>query len=395
MTRRTVVVGGGLAAARCAEELRRLDPAREVVVLCAESVAPYDRPPLTKAYLRDGGAPPVYPIDWPTLGVELRLGARASGLDLDRGAVELDDGAAVPFDDLVIATGAVPRRLPGLDGRGVHTIRDLGDADRLRTDLDSTRSVTIVGAGFIGCEIASTARELGCAVRLVEALDAPLARVLGAEVGQRIGALHEANGVELHCAAPVVGVEGAGPERTLALGSGQSVPAAVTVVGLGVRPATDWLAGSRLAVADGVLCDAVGRTSHPAVWAAGDVARWDDPAGSEPVRQEHWTSAGTQGRTVAAAVLGRAAPVATVPYVWSDQLGTTIQLLGTPEPDDDVTVIPVAGDGRFVAAYGRAGRLSAVVGTGAPRLVMRQRAAVAEGADYADVAAKLTAAAAR
>jgi 3-phenylpropionate/trans-cinnamate dioxygenase ferredoxin reductase component len=385
-TGRVVIVGGGLAAARCAEQLRRGDPDREIVVLAAETLPPYDRPPLTKAYLRDGGAPPLLKPDWAALDVDMRLAVRAEALDLDRAEVRVGSGDAVGFDDLVIATGARPRRLPGLDGPGVHTIRDVADADALRADLHEHRAVTIVGAGFIGCEIASTARSLGARVTLIEALAAPLARVLGTEVGHHVAAMHRDNGCDLYCDAAVISVHGSGAERELELASGRRVPARVAVVGLGVTPETGWLAGSGLAIDDGVLCDEVGRTSHAHVFAAGDAARWQRSADRVAVRQEHWTSAGNQGRTVAQAILGDVQPPDDVPYVWSDQLGVTMQLLGTPAAGDDVTVVPLT-DARIVALYGRAGRLTAAFGIGAPRYVMRQRAAIAAGADYAAVVA--------
>jgi 3-phenylpropionate/trans-cinnamate dioxygenase ferredoxin reductase component len=384
MTRRTVLVGGGLAAARCVEELRRRDADRDIVVVGAEDLPPYDRPPLTKAFLRDGGAAPLLGTDW--TGIDLRLGIPAVGLDLDAGEVRLRSAAPVGFDDLVIATGARPRRLPGLEGPGVHTIRTVADADALRADLRHHGRVVVVGGGFIGCEVATTARSLGAEVVLIEALAAPLARVLGEIVGNRVADLHRAQGVEVLCGAGVAGVEGTGATRALRLTDGREVPAPIVVVGLGVAPETGWLAGSGLRVDDGILCDATGRASDPRVFAAGDVARWARPAGGS-ARHEHWTAAGQQGRVVAGALLGDEHPLDDVPYVWSDQAGVTLQLLGSPQPGDDVALIEGERSGAVSALYGRAGTLVAAFGIGTPRLVLRQRAAIAAGADYRDTLA--------
>lgn len=383
------MVGGGLAAARCVEELHRRDADHVVVLVGDEDVPPYDRPPLTKSYLREGGALPTLATDWTR--TRLRLGTAAVGLDLERGQVVLRSGGAEPFDDLVIATGARPRRLRGLDGPGVHTIRTAADADALRADLVEHGRVTIVGGGFIGCEVATSARSLGAEVVLIEALGAPLSRVLGEAVGAHVADRHRAQGVEVVSGSPVVAVQGHGRARVLELADGRTVPAPVVVVGLGVSPETGWLDDSGLDLDDGVRCDAVGRASHEHVFAAGDVARWASPSGGS-IRTEHWTAAGQQGRVVAAALLGHAQPLHEVPYVWSDQAGVTLQLLGTPQPGDEVTVAEPGPPGALLALYGRAGVLTAAFGIGSPRLVLRQRAAIAAGADYAGaVAATLTA----
>jgi 3-phenylpropionate/trans-cinnamate dioxygenase ferredoxin reductase subunit len=386
--RRIVVVGGGLAATRTIGELRRLGATGHITLVGAEEHLPYDRPPLTKGVLRGERDDTSLRDDWPTLDVDLRLGRRAVALHGDRSAVLLDDGGEVAYDALVVATGATPRLFPGLAGEGTHVVRTVDDARALRRDVVDSGRVTIVGGGFIGCEAAASAVALGAHVTLVEVLPAPLARVLGDRVAGEVAALHAAAGVELRCGVSVVETRSRDGRRELLLSDGGTVDAPVVLVGLGVLPEVDWLAGSGIDVDDGVLCDARGRTSLPGVWAAGDVARWVQPRSGQHRRVEHWTSAADQGVAVARDMLGQGEPLDEVPYFWSDQYATKLQVLGSPHPDDDVTLLKVgpAGD-RMLGVYGRDGRVAGVVGASAARWVMRMRPLIAAGVPYDEAVA--------
>jgi 3-phenylpropionate/trans-cinnamate dioxygenase ferredoxin reductase component len=374
-----IVVGGGIAAKRIVEEYRRLGGDAAVTLVSAEQVPPYDRPPLSKQVLRGELGDTTLRADWRGWGVELRLGVKATALDPDRSVLLLDDGAVLPYDALVIATGADPRPLVGLQGEGVHQLRTIGDATALAADIRAHGHVTVVGAGFIGCEVAASARAMNARVTLIEALPAPLARVLGTDVGAEITRMNMAAGVDVRCGTAVSGTRAGTRGRDLLLGDGDTVRADVVVVGLGVSPATGWLEGSGLMIDDGIICDPRGRTSAPAVWAAGDVARWWHPLYHEHVRMEHWTSASEQGATVARDLLGRSEPLAQVPYFWSDLYDVKIQVLGHPRPDDDVELVrgpPSAG--QPLVLYGRGGRLTAVLGISRPKDVMRMRSLLVE-----------------
>lgn len=378
---RIVVVGAGLAATRTIEELRRLGASGGITLVGAEEHLPYDRPPLTKAVLRGEREDTSLLADWAALDVDLRLGRRGVALHADRSEVLLDDGEEVPFDALVVATGATPRVLPGLSGPGVHVVRTLDDALALRRDVLVAGHLTIVGGGFIGCEAAASAVAIGARVTLVEVLSAPLARVLGGPVAAEIAALHAAAGVDLRCGVSVVESRGPDGRRELLLSDGSSVDAAVVLVGLGVQPETSWLAGSEVRVDDGVLCDSSGRTSVHGVWAAGDVSRWIEPRSGSHRRVEHWTNAADQGVAVARDIMGEGEPLDEVPYFWSDQYATRLQVLGSPHPDDVVTLLRVgpAGD-RLLGVYAREGVVTGVVGANAARWVMRMRPLIAAAA---------------
>ncbi|MDT7548521.1 MAG: 3-phenylpropionate/trans-cinnamate dioxygenase ferredoxin reductase component [Actinomycetota bacterium] len=378
-----VVVGGGLAAVRAAEEIRLLDPSRRITVIASETHPPYDRPPLSKQVLRGEMTDTTFPTDWSTLGVDLRRGVRAAALHPDKRTVLLDDGSTLEYDAVVLATGAQPRALPGLAGPGVHVLRTLDDARSLAADVRRTRRLTVLGAGFIGCEAAASARAMDADVTLVEVLPTPLARVLGTQVGAQVAALHQEEGVALRCGSPVLEARGEGAERELLLSDGSTVDAEVVLVGLGVTPDTAWLAESGVAVDDGVVCDATGRTSVAGVWAAGDVARWWHPLYDAHVRLEHWTSAAAQGAAVGQDVAGQGTPLDEVPYFWSDQYRSKLQMLGRPDADDDVTLLQVGPHAdKLLAVYGREGRVTGVFGMSAARWVMRMRPLLAEQASY-------------
>lgn len=363
--RRILVVGASLAGVAAAEELRRLGFDGQLTLVGEESRRPYDRPPLTKSVLAGGD-----PVDcslrsaqWhEELGIELRSATRAAGLDLARPAVELASGERLGYDGLVLATGSVPRQLPGPALEGVFTVRTIDDALALRAALTPGARLVVVGGGFIGAEVAATARGLGVEVAIVEGEEAPLARSLGAEIGELVAQVHANRGVEVRCGVAVAGLEGDGRVARVRLADGSALAADVVVVGLGARPATAWLDGSGLELGDGVVCDAFCRASAPGVVAAGDVARWQHPR-LGAVRIEHWENAVTQGRFAAGALLGsELEPYAPVPYVWSDQYEHKIQFVGRREPGDELVVIDGSlADRRFVAAYVRGERVTAAV----------------------------------
>ncbi|HET9691092.1 MAG TPA: FAD-dependent oxidoreductase [Acidimicrobiales bacterium] len=389
----TVVVGASLAGLRTVEALRRLGEDGPVTVVGAEAHPPYDRPPLSKRALTALERDPVELTALAVaddLGVEWRLGTAATGLDLERRRVVLGDDE-VPFTRLVIATGASARRLPVFgEHRGVHVLRTLDDAVALRAELRTGPRVAVVGAGFIGLEVASSCRDLGLDVTVVEAARVPLELALGATIGARVAGRHRDAGVRLETGVAVADVIGTGRVEALELGDGRRIAADVVVVGIGVAPATSWLDGSGVDLDDGVRCDSRlrvlrGGRPMPEVVAAGDVARWQHPVTGRPVRVEHWTNAVEQGDAAARTLLGgdAAPPFAPVPYFWSDQLGAKLQMLGTTDPGDEVAVLDDDGTGsRWLAAYGRDGRTVAAVGSSRAAKLMRLRPAIEQGSPF-------------
>ncbi len=395
---RVVVLGAGLAGLRTVEELRRAGYGGEIVLVGAEPEPPYDRPPLSKTVLQgdDDDVPHLRDADgFAALAVDLRLGRRAVALDTAGRTVVLDDGDTLEYDAAVLAPGATPRTVPGLDGDGVHTLRTHADAIGLREALRAHGHLTVIGAGFIGCEVAASARTVGAEVTVLDVLPTPLARVLGERVGKEVADMHRVAGVDLRCGVAATDYRTlSNGRRELVLSDGSSVVTGAVLVAVGVRPDVHWLTGSGVAVGDGVLCDEFGRTSAPGVWAAGDAAAWRHPALGTHRRIEHWTSASEQGAAVARNVLAdneALTALDNVPYFWSDQYDVKLQSLGLPEPDDDVTLLRVGPHQRLLAMYGRNGQLSGVVGFGVPRHVMRLRPMLAAASSYDDAVAGVAA----
>ncbi|NNL68273.1 MAG: FAD-dependent oxidoreductase [Myxococcales bacterium] len=393
---RIVVVGASLAGLRAVETLRREGFSGQLTVIGDEPHRPYDRPPLSKEILTGKwelartalpGADEDHDADW-------RLGARAERLDAGAREVVLDSGERIGFDGLLIATGARVRRLPETPPlAGIHGLRTLDDASALRAELEGVPRVCVVGAGFIGAEVAASCRARGLEVSLVEALPVPLGRVLGERTGQHCADLHRNHGVTLHTGVGVEGFEGSDRVEAVRLADGTRIPADVVVVGIGVQPNTEWLADTGLDLSDGVLCDATCATSIPGVFAAGDVARAASPVLGAAVRIEHWTHAVEQGVAAAENLLAGAGaqPFASVPFFWSDQYGTKIQMAGRPAPSDDTFVAHgKEGDERFVVLYGRDGRLVAALGFNRARFIVGYRRAIAEGAGWDETLAGLT-----
>ncbi|BBZ35221.1 NAD(P)/FAD-dependent oxidoreductase [Mycolicibacterium confluentis] len=389
-TEKIVIVGGGLAASRTAEQLRRAEFAGDIVIVSDEVHLPYDRPPLSKDVLHkddhDLAEVTLKPREfYDENNITLRLGSAATGVDTAAKTVTLADGSTVEYDELIVTTGLVPKRIPSFpDLEGIHVLRNYDESQKLRTQAATARRAVIIGAGFIGCEVAASLRKRGVEVVLVEPQPEPLASVLGTQIGALVTRLHRAEGVDVRTGVGVSGVAGENAVQQVTLSDGTEVEADLVVVGIGSRPATDWLDGSGIEIDNGIVCDNVGRTSTPHVWALGDVASWKDATGHQ-ARVEHWSNVAEQARVLVPVLLGKEPPEAVVvPYFWSDQYDVKIQCLGEPEADDIVHI--VEDDGRkFLAYYERDGVVAGVVGGGMPGKVMKVRAKIAAGAPISDV----------
>jgi len=383
---RVVIVGASLAGLRTAEFLRRSDFEGSITLLGAERHLPYDRPPLSKQILRREWEPERLALrkkSYDELGLDLRLGTRATSLDSAARQVVVDDGQRIPFDRLVVATGARPKTLPKLSmPHGVFTLRTLDDALAVRDALTNARRVAVIGAGFIGAEVAASAMEVGANVVMVEALDVPLGASVGSRVGRALQRAHERRGIEVRCAARVTAFVGEEKLTGLVLNDGEELPCDVAVVGIGVEPEVAWLEGSDVELEDGVRCDATCESSVPGVFAAGDVTRWYHPLFEEHMRVEHWTNAVEQARHVASALLvepGCAGDFASVPLFWSDQFDIKIQGVGIMHGADEPVITAPGGDEeKLIALFARAERLIGAVAFNQPAKVVRLRQLIGE-----------------
>ncbi|WP_095046594.1 NAD(P)/FAD-dependent oxidoreductase [Streptomyces sp. WM6386] len=378
--RTVAVVGASLAGLSAARSLRRQGYDGRLVVIGEELHRPYDRPPLSKEFLAGtlGETELSLEAGDEDLRAEWLLGTRAVGLDRTDRAVRLADGREVRADGVVIATGAAARTLPGSEGlAGVHTLRTLDDARALRDELARGGRLVVIGGGFIGAEVASTAYALGLDVTVVEVAPTPLAAPLGESMGAVVSALHTDHGVRLLCGVGVKGLSGESRVDAVLLEDGRSIPADIVVVGVGARPCVEWLAGSGVELDNGVKCGADGRTALAGVVAVGDCANWYDPRAGFHRRVEHWTGARERPDAAIATLLagGAVEPgVPRPPYFWSDQYGVKIQFVGHAAAADSVTVEAGAADDRDVlAVYRRAGDPVAVLGMNQPRLFTRWR----------------------
>jgi len=386
MIRDVVVVGASLAGLRAVETLRTAGFDGSITMIGAETHMPYDRPPLSKRLLAgDWEADRIalrHPDDMGSLDVTWRLGTTATGLDLSARQIVLADGTRKGFEAAILATGSTPRQLPGVGPEaGVTVLRTLDDSIALRDRIaGGGRRVVVIGAGFIGLEVAATARKLGNDVLVLEAASAPLIRALGAAMGTAVAAIHADHGVEVRCGVSIEGIQ----PGTVLIDGGWHEPADVVVAGIGVTPSTGWLEGSGLTIADGVVCGTDLNVGVPLVYAAGDMVRWPNTLFDEEMRVEHWTNAAEQGAHAASNLLAeatgqRTTPYAPVPFFWSEQYDRRIQFIGRAGDGDEVRVVSGSTDERqFLALYGRAGRLRGVLGMNMPRQVMGFRGPLLE-----------------
>jgi NADPH-dependent 2,4-dienoyl-CoA reductase/sulfur reductase-like enzyme len=395
--RNIVIVGASLGGLRAAQALRRLGFDGRLVAIGDEKYLPYDRPPLSKELLAGKWGTERTSLLRPEddeLGVDWKLGSAASALDLAAREAVLDSGERVAYDALVIATGSGARRIPNTPAlAGIHVLRTLDQALALRAELDRSPRVAVIGAGFIGMEVAATCRARGLDVAVIEALPAPLERGLGRELGAYVGEVHRANGVDLRCGIGVARFLGNERVEGLELADGSRVAADVVVVGIGSVPNTSWLASSGLELADGVVCDSACRSTRAKnVVAVGDVARWPNALfDGESMRIEHWTNATEQADHAAGALLAgdaEVAPFAPVPFVWSDQFDCKIQIAGRIAPGDEAKLVDGSlAERKFVMAFGRRGRLTGVIGVSRPRVVLKLRGQIRERRSFADASA--------
>jgi 3-phenylpropionate/trans-cinnamate dioxygenase ferredoxin reductase subunit len=385
MFERVVIVGAAAAGLTAAEAMRRRGYDGALTLIGEEAHQPYDRPPLSKQVLAGTWGPEKVALR--TIDVldefdaELLLGQTAVGLDVSDRRVLLSDAAAISYDALVIATGVIPRRLPGADLAGVHVLRTLDDALNLRTHLLELPKVVVVGGGFLGAEVAAIARQMGLDVTLVDPLPVPMHRQLGERIGGLIAAMHGDHGVAMHLGVGVARFhETGGRVVAVELADGAVLDADLVLVAVGSVPATGWLAGSGLSLENGVRCDSRCQAA-PGIYAAGDVASWYNPQFESRMRLEHRMNATEQAIAVAGNLVGDDQPFAPVPYFWTDQYDTKIQAYGVLGADTDVQL--VSGDlseRRFVVAYSSHGIVTGVLGWNSPREVRTWRQLVVDRA---------------
>ncbi|MET4639779.1 FAD/NAD(P)-binding oxidoreductase [Mycetocola sp. 2940] len=389
-----VLVGASAAGLTTAAALRRNGYDRDITLVDAETHAPYDRPPLSKHLLSGEWEPERLLLktqdELADLGVGIRTGLRATGLDVAGHRVAFSDGTDLAFDRLVLATGVQPRILPGTGQlRGVHTLRTVDDALALRAELQPGRRLVVVGGGFLGTEVAATAVGLGVDVTLVSAAPTPLERSLGADVGGQVAELHRAHGVALRMgpeSAVMSLLDTGGVVTGVELADGTRLDADVVFVAIGAAPDLDWLRGSGIPLGDGIEC-APDLSAAPGIFAAGDAARWNNPVFDEFMRVEHRTNATEQGMHVARRLLdGEPAAFASVPYFWTDQYELKLQVHGWLRGYDEVRVVEGSFDEkRMVALFRRGERLVGVMGIGAAKVVRGWRQHVLDGAAWASV----------
>ncbi|WP_079055951.1 NAD(P)/FAD-dependent oxidoreductase [Streptomyces caeruleatus] len=377
-TPRVVIAGAGMAGVQTAVALREQGFTGTVTLIGAEPHQPYDRPPLSKAVLLGKAEGSAFDVDFETLGIELRLGHEVLGVRPADHELDTEAGP-VPYNVLVLATGAEPIRLPGAEGvPGVHLLRTLDDAERLRPVLARQHDIVVVGAGWIGAEFATAAREAGCAVTVVEAADRPLAGALPAEVAAPMTAWYEDSGAVLRTHARVERVE----PGSVILDDGSRLPAGAVVVGIGARPATAWLAGSgiELGAHGDVVADDRLRSSVPDVYAVGDCASFPSGRYGERLLVHHWDNALQGPRTVAANILGETSAVYDpVPYFWSEQFGRFVQYAGHHGAADTLLWRGDPSGPAWTVCWLRDDRLVALLAVGRPRDLAQGRRLIEAG----------------
>ncbi|MEW2154881.1 FAD-dependent oxidoreductase [Streptomyces sp. NPDC007189] len=388
---RIVVVGGSVAAVNAVDGLRHAGHEGNIMLVSAEDLLPYDRPPLSKEALREGHEHHSLLIKEPGWyddnAVEVCLGAAAVGLDAADKMLFLEGGREVSYDGLVVATGCRTRPLELLDGvPDVHEVRSLADSLTLHEQLRPGRHLVVIGAGFIGLEVAATARQMGLDVSVVEIAPVPLTRVLGSELGHWFQDHHVGHGVNLHCGTGIDRVEVTPGGNRVHLADGTVLAADLIVAGVGVQPETGWLEGSGIELANGVVCDEALRTTAPDVVAAGDLVRWPNRLFGEMMRVEQWLNAVEQGTHAARTLLGENEPFAPVPYFWSDQFEAKVKFVGHVDGRDQVKITQ-ADDKSLVALFGRADRLRGALCINAPRQLALSKRDILNGVSWADATA--------
>jgi 3-phenylpropionate/trans-cinnamate dioxygenase ferredoxin reductase subunit len=380
-----VIVGANVAGGRAAETLRQAGFDGRIVLVGAEPDRPYERPPLSKEVLWSAD----HPIDklflqpeafYSEQNIELRLGRRATRLNPDSRSIELDNGETITFSKLLIATGASPRRLsaPGADLEGVLYLRDLSDARRLQARLLQCQRVVVVGAGFIGAEVAASARKIGREVVALEMLPVPLERALGRVVGSLYADLHRAHGVDLRTDTAVTAFHGHRRVEEVETAPGERIECDLVVVGVGVAPEVSWLEGSSIELRNGVVVDDRCQTNLPGVFAAGDAANWWHPHLGQHIRVEHFTNAQNQGVAAAQSMLGKLdAPFAPVNYFWSDQFDVSLQYVGHASGDDSVVLRGDPTTNEWSAFYVGGERLKAALAVNRYRDITAARQLIA------------------
>ncbi|MTD55682.1 NAD(P)/FAD-dependent oxidoreductase [Amycolatopsis pithecellobii] len=386
-----VIVGAGLAGLRAAETVRAEGFAGRVVLIGDEPHLPYDRPPLSKGVLDGSRSPDSTRLRDESFyvdnDIDVVVGRRVAALRPHEGTVELADGTIVAATKVLLATGGRPRTLAvrGADLPGVRLLRTLDDAVAVASELDPGAAVVVIGAGFIGAEVAASARTIGCEVTMLEAAPIPLGRALGPDIAERYGAHHRARGVNLRCAIGVDAIEGTRRVQAVTTTDGVRYPAEVVVVGIGIVPNTELADAAGITLGNGIVVDETCRTSNPAVFAAGDVADFHSTVVDRRVRRESWQNALDQGAAAAMSMLGKGSRYCETPWFWTDQYDLKLQMAGTPEPTDDVVWRGDPDSGEFCAFYLRDGILTGAVGINRPKdvraalaLIMAHKAVPAE-----------------
>ena len=388
---RVVVVGGSVAAVNAADGLRHAGHEGEITLVSAENLLPYDRPPLSKEALREGHEHHSLVIKEPGWydenAIDVSLGAAAVGLDAAAKTVFLEGGKEMSYDGLIIATGCRTRPLALLDGvPGAYEIRSLPDSLALHEELRPGRHLVVIGAGFIGLEVAATARKMGLDVSVVEIAPVPLTRVLGSELGHWFVEHQVGHGVRFYCGSGIDRIEVTSGGNKIQLGDGTVLAADLIVAGVGVQPYTGWLQDSGIELADGVVCDETLRTTAPDVVAAGDIVRWPNRLFGETMRVEQWLNAVEQGTHAARTLLGEGEAFAPVPYFWSDQFEAKIKFVGHVDGGDQVKITQ-ANEKSLVALFGRGDRLRGALCINAPRQLAFRKRDILNGVSWADATA--------
>jgi len=371
-----VVVGGGVASHRCLFDLRRHGYRGNLTLISEELYLPYDRTLLSKDMLEEDVLVEPFLLsdatEYRAAGIDLHLGVKATWLDTSQRRIGLNDGTSRPFDRLVLAVGGSPVLPPDLDVPGVLVVRQAAGLDNLRRAMSAGGRMVVIGGGFIGGEVATAAVKHDMEVTLVEAAAQPLAPVFGEDVGQRVATLHRENGVTVRCGSAATTISANPSGYVVEFNDGSSLEADSVVVGVGMRPNTDWILDSGIEIDRGIITDSICQTSCASVFAAGDCARWWHPGYAELCRVEHWDTANRHGAAVAKAVAGERQEFAPVPFFWSTQHGIRFQFAGRTASWDDIRINDESTN-QFSACYYTAGVLTGALVVNQPRVFARLR----------------------